>query len=237
MKNSNSTSTPLSVVMMGATGAVGKQTLKALLTIPALERLTTLGRRGITDLSDSRIHQHQIDIFNPHTYKQFLPGHQTAICTLGVGEPSKISKDDFVKIDKLAVIDFALECKKAGIRHFELLGSVGSNSKSSLFYLRTKGELVDELKALHFERLSIFQPSLLITPTNRYGFSQGLFLRLWPILKPLLLGPLRKYRGIAVDQLGRAMANNVLVSKKEVECLFWDDFNILAKMEGSPLEL
>ena len=229
MKKHNSTSSPVSVVMVGATGAVGEQTVKALLAIPDLERLTLLGRRSLPDRSDNSIHQHKISIFDPHSYRKLLPGHHTAICTLGVGQPSKISKDDFIKIDKLAVIDFASECKKAGIRHFELLGSVGANSNSSSFYLRTKGELVEELRALDFERLSIFQPSLIVTPTNRYGFSQAVALRIGPFLKPVLRGSLRKYRGISVELLGNAIAVNILGRKSGIEMLFWDDFQTLVK--------
>lgn len=206
---------PLSVVMLGATGAVGEQTVKKLLTIPALERLSLLGRRPLSGLSDpqSIVHQHQIDIFDASSYQHLLPGHHTAICTLGVGQPTKTSKADFIKIDKLAVLDFAIACKKTGIRHFELLASVGINANSSSFYLRIKGELVEELNALHFERLSIFEPSMILTPKNRYGLLQGLTLFLWPLLQPLLLGSLRKYRGIRVEVLGQAMALNILSSK------------------------
>ena len=220
---------PLDIVMIGATGAVGGNALQALLTYPKVSRITLLGRRSIPDISNSLVHQKEIDIFNPTSYLELLQGHTTAICTLGVGEPSKISKDDFVKIDKLAVIDFATACKKAGIRHFELLGSVGANSKSSSFYLRIKGELVDALKALNFERLSIFQPSMILTPTNRYGVSQGIILKIWPLLKPLLLGGLRKYRGVKVEILGKAIGANILSDKTGMETLFWDDFYKLTK--------
>ena len=229
MTKNNSTPSPISVVMLGATGAVGKQTVKALLAIPDLERLTLLGRRPLPELYNKSIHQHKISIFDPQSYRKLVLGHHTAICTLGVGQPSKISKDDFIKIDKLAVIDFASECKKAGIRHFELLGSVGANSNSSSFYLRTKGELVDQLRALDFERLSIFQPSLIVTPNNRYGFSQAFALRIVPLLKPVLRANLRKYRSIPVAVLGNAIALNILGSKSGIEMLFWDDFQTLVK--------
>ena len=215
---------PLSVVMLGATGAVGSHTARTLATIPQMERLTLLGRRSLSDISGNFVYQYNVDIFDPTSYLELLPGHQTAICTLGIGQPSKISKDDFVKIDKLAVLDFASACKKAGVRHFELLASIGADLNSSFFYLRTKGELVNELKALDFERLSIFQPSMILTPTNRYGLSQAITLCLWPILKPLLLGGLRKYRGIPVEVLGKAIAVNILSNKTGVEALCWDDF-------------
>jgi uncharacterized protein YbjT (DUF2867 family) len=229
MNNTDMNTSPLSVVMLGATGAVGGEALHVLLEISQVERLTLLGRKSILGISDDRIHQHKINIFDSNSYQELLSGHEVAICTLGVGQPSKISKEEFLEIDKTAVLDFAKACKKAGIRHFELLSSVGISSTSSSFYLRTKGELVDELKALDFERCSVFQPSMILTPTNRYGVAQGVMLFLWPLLKPILFGGLRKYRGITVEILGKAIAVNILNNKTGIEMLSWDDFQTLDK--------
>lgn len=225
----NTKSAPLSVIMLGATGAVGGEALKALLQQEQMKKLTLLGRRTIDSMSSSKVIQHKIDVLDPSTYQHLAQGHQTAICTLGVGQPSKVSKADFLKIDKQAVLDFAKVCKKSGVRHFELLASVGINSKSASFYLRSKGELVDALKALQFERLSIFKPSMILTPTNRYGFGQAVTLAIWPYLNPLLLGSLKKYRGIRVETLGKAMAQNIFSEKKGFESLDWGDFQQLTK--------
>ena len=214
----------LNIVMTGATGAVGGEVVKILLEMSQVAKLTLLGRRPVPNIAAKHIQQHKVDIFAPTTYTELLPKHQIAICTLGVGEPSKMSKEDFLRIDRQAVLDFAVACKKAGIQHFELLASVGIDAKSSSFYLRSKGELVNEIKALQFERFSIFQPSMILTPTNRYGFLQGVMLKTWPFLKPVLVGGLRKYRGIPVEVLGKAMAVNVLSPHKGVETLQWDDF-------------
>ena len=218
-----------SIVMLGATGAVGGQALKKLLTMPHVKQLSLLGRRAVEGLSSPIVAQHKVSIFDSSSYQEILPGHDTAICTLGVGQPSKVSKEDFLKIDKVAVLDFAKACKEAGVRHFELLASVGISSNSRSFYLRSKGELVDELKALHFERLSIFQPSMILTPTNRYGFSQALTLFIWPLIQVFLIGSLRKYKGIRVEQLGEAMALNIQGAKTGLEMLDWDDFQKLLK--------
>ncbi len=220
---------PLSVLILGASGAVGSHVLRWLVANPQIGSITSLGRRTISGFSIEKVRQKEIDIFDPKSYVELLPGHVVAICTLGVGQPSKMGKDEFVKIDKLAVIDFAKACKKAGIRHFELLGSVGANPNSSSFYLRSKGELVAALQVLDFERLSIFQPSMIITPTNRYGISQGILLRIWPLLSPLLLGGLRKYRGIQVASLGKAIAKNVLNPSKGFETLHWNKIRELAE--------
>ena len=219
MKENIKNTKSLSVVMMGATGAVGGEVVKEILKLSKIEHLTLLGRRVIPNISSSVVKQYEIDIFNINSYKKYLSDHNIAICTLGVGQPSKTTKENFLKIDKLAVLDFAKLCKEAGVTHFQLLASVGINSK---------GELVDELKELDFERLSIFKPSMILTPSNRYGFSQAITLRVWPWLKPIFFGRLHKYRGVKVEKLGKAIARNIVQEKIGVEELEWDDFQKLS---------
>jgi uncharacterized protein YbjT (DUF2867 family) len=218
-----------SIVMLGASGAVGTEALNTLLKLKNIKQLTLLGRNPISNINVDFVQQHKINISDTNSYSKYLDNHTTAICTLGIGEPSKASKEDFIKIDKIAVIDFATACKKAGIKHFELLASVGISPKSKSFYLRTKGELVEALKELNFERLSIFQPSMILTPTNRYGISQAITLKVWPLLKPLLIGGLKKYRGIPVNILGQAMAKNIFNKGEAYEILQWNEFYSIVK--------
>ncbi len=214
-----------SVVFMGATGAVGSAAFAQTQKSKKVSKILTLGRRPV-DLKHPPGHldQQTIDIHNPESYSGFLKGFDIAICTLGVGEASKVSKEEFIKVDKTAVLAFAKECKTHGVKHFHLLSSIGSNSSSWNYYLRTKGELNDELIKLNFESLSIYQPSMIMTPQNRYGFTQGVALKLWPKLDFVLRNKNRKYRGIKVDMLGKSIANNALVQKSGVEYLQYDDF-------------
>jgi uncharacterized protein YbjT (DUF2867 family) len=218
---------PQRVLMLGATGAVGGHALQALQTMP-VKQITSLGRRKVTGAVKDLVQQHLVDVMDASSYKALLPGHDAAICTLGVGEPSKVSFEAFVALDKDAVLSFARACKASGLRHFELLASVGIDANSRSRYLRTKGELVEALKSLSFERLSIFMPSMILTPTNRYGLSQAVLLKTWPLVTPVLQGPLRQYRGIAVETLGKAMAANLFKPGQGVEHLLWDDFLALA---------
>ena len=214
------------IIMLGATGAVGNHTALALSKLSSVKKLTLLGRRTVDNVIGKSIVQHEIDIFSPKSYEFLLNGHDTAICALGVGQPSKMSKEEFIKIDKNAVLDFASACKKAGVTHFELLSSVGASSASSSFYLRTKGELEQGLKELEFERLSLFHPSMIITPTNRYGLSQAIALSVMPLLDHLFWGDFKKYRSISSEKLGTAMAMNLFKNdfSKGVETHHWREF-------------
>ena len=216
-----------SIVFMGASGAVGSAALENILSFSGINKLLLLGRRKPNVADNRNLDQQIIDIADSTTYKGYINDFDTAICTLGVGEPSKISKDDFVKIDKTAVLDFAIVCKTNGVKHFQLLSSVGVSTSSRSFFLRTKGELIEALEELNFDRLSIFQPSMILTPTNRYGFSQAIVLKVWPMLDFMLQGKAQKYRGIKVDELGKAIANNILTTGAGTEYLQYDQFKSL----------
>ncbi len=222
-------SLPGSILILGASGAVGGAVLNTLSSHPQTRQLTLLVRRKLPGLKSPNTGQHIVDVFDPASYRHLLAGHHAAVCTFGVGESSKVSHEEFIRVDKTAVLAFASACKAAGVKHFELLSAVASNPQSPSFYLRIKGELNQALAAMNFDRLSLFQPSMILTPTNRYGVMQGITLAVWPKLQPALAGPLRKYRGIPVDQLGAAMANNLFTQGAGVEVLQWDEFVALAK--------
>jgi uncharacterized protein YbjT (DUF2867 family) len=223
----------LSVAVLGATGAVGGEALKALLRDPAVARVTTLGRRPAHPGGHPKLIEHVVDVALPASYEALLAGHDAAICTLGVGQPSGMSDEEFRRIDFQYVLDFAAACERQDVKHFSLLGAVGANPRSRYFYLRLKGELEAAIAKLGFERASFFRPSNIITPANRYGLAQALVLAVWPRLDPLLAGPLRKFRGIRVEELGRAIARNAAQpsggSGGRVEILYWDDFKRLGQ--------
>lgn len=218
---------PISVVMIGASGAVGGAVVRCLQTMPEVNRITLLNRRPL-DLSGDKINQHVIDPGAPESFRGLLTGHDVAICTLGVGEPSKASREEFLRIDHDMPLAFATECRAAGIDGFSLLSAVGSNPGSRIFYIRTKGALEDSLRALRFARLSLAHPSMILTPQNRYGVTQAVALAIWPWLDPLLAGPLRKYRGIKVGDLGTAIARDAVQPGPGERVLEWDAFTALA---------
>ena len=215
----------MKAIVLGSTGAVGTALTKELIAHPAITAVTLLVRRRHADpeISQSpRVTQHIVDVLHAESYESILAGHELAFSTFGVGEPSKISRDEFIRIDLTAVQAFAQQCKKLGIRHFSSLGAVGANPDSSLFYLKIKGQLEQSLISLTFPRLSLFRPSMIMTPENRYGLTQALSLRFYPYLDSLLVGRFNRYRSIKVGDLGRAMARNALKPQTAaVEILSW----------------
>lgn len=218
-----------SAVALGATGAVGREVVKALLASPAFSQVTILVRRplDIPVPDGKRLSQHVLDVFDAAAYEPLLAGHTAAFCTLGLGEPSKVNPAELRRVDVGGAEKFAAACRRQGVSHFSLLTSVGAKAKSSSYYLGIKGEIEAKVKALGFPRVSFFRPSLLVTPSNRYGALQGWLLKWFPRLEGALVGPLRIYRSIRVEELGTAMVRNAERTGMGVEILHWPEFKSL----------
>jgi uncharacterized protein YbjT (DUF2867 family) len=215
-------------VILGASGAVGGEVVRALLDSPIWEKVTTLGRRPVPlrpEENSRRLEQRVVDVADATTYEAFLAGHTDAFCTLGVGQPSKMSREEFRRIDFGFALEFAKACRRQGITRFVLLTAIGSNPHSALYYSRCKGELEEAVKLLGFEQVLFFQPSMILTSHNRYGILQAVVLKVWPWLNFVLIGPLRKYRGVSVRNLGRAMVRHAERNERPGARIFtWDDF-------------
>jgi len=229
-------------VLIGATGAVGRNVLDAVLHSPHFIAATTLGRRKLAAddplAASQKLTEHVVDLFAPDSYRDLLGGHDTAFCTLGVGQPSKVPEAEVRRIEIDCVLAFATACRQRGVHHFTLMTSVGADRSSRVKYLRLKAELEQAVADLGFARCTLARPSMLLTPHNRYGTSQGLLLAVWPRLDFVLAGPLRKYRGIDVQKLGQALVRNAERlappgrPAAPVEILEWDDFARLTAAAG-----
>lgn len=222
------------LVLIGATGAVGGHVLDAALRSPVYAGVTTLGRRPADTAADAptdKLTQHVVDVGEAASYRHLLPGHTDAISTLGVGEPSRMAFEDVWRIDVDYVVGFARACRDAGVERFSLMTSVGSDVASANKFLRLKGTLEARVRELGFPRLSLVRPSMILTPTNRYGVLSGIALTVWPGLHWAMQGRLRAFRGIRVDDLGRAIAldsaRGALTDGARV--LAWDELQAVLK--------
>jgi uncharacterized protein YbjT (DUF2867 family) len=217
------------LVLLGATGAVGRSVLAEALRSPAFETVRTIGRRpaevAAGEAPPGKLAQHVVDLEHPASYRALVAGQTAAICTLGVGQPTKSTREEVWKIEIDYVMGFAEACKDAGVRHFSLMTSVGADARARSYYLRLKGTQEARVTALGFERTSHFRPSMLLTPQNRYGATQAVLLAVWPKIGWMLAGPLRRFRGIRVEDMGRAMALNAACDGPGgVEIVEWDGF-------------
>ena len=191
-------------VIIGATGAVGKEILKEILGTEYYERIYVLGRNSISRLpEDDRLTKIVIDFENMRFDTSIL---DDADVFAALGTTIKIagSKENQRKIDVDYTVNFAKLCEEK-VRSFNVVSAIGANSKSKNFYNSLKGELEDKLKEMNLGTLRIFQPSLLISKREDKRFLEELFMKLAPIFQFVLKGKTKKYSPIEASLLGKVI--------------------------------
>lgn len=191
-------------VIIGATGAVGKEILKEILGTEYYERIYVLGRNSISRLpEDDRLTKIIIDFENMRFDTSIL---DDADVFAALGTTIKIagSKENQRKIDVDYTVNFAKLCEEK-VRSFNVVSAIGANSKSKNFYNSLKGELEDKLKEMNLGTLRIFQPSLLISKREDKRFLEELFMKVAPIFQFVLKGKTKKYSPIEASLLGKVI--------------------------------
>ena len=199
-------------VIIGATGAVGKEILKEILGGDFYERIYVLGRNSISRLpEDGRLTKIVIDFENMRFDTSIL---DDADVFAALGTTIKIagSKENQRKIDVDYTVNFAKLCE-GKVRSFNVVSAIGANSKSKNFYNSLKGELEDKLKEMNLGTLRIFQPSLLISRRDDNRFLEEIFMKVAPIFQFVLKGKIKKYSPIEASLLGKVIVRFVTENK------------------------
>ena len=193
-------------VIIGATGAVGKEILKEILGTEYYERIYVLGRNSISRLpEDDRLTKIVIDFENMRFDTSIL---DDADVFAALGTTIKIagSKENQRKIDVDYTVNFAKLCE-GKVRSFNVVSAIGANSKSKNFYNSLKGELEDKLKEMNLGTLRIFQPSLLISKREDKRFLEEIFMKIAPIFQFVLKGKTKKYSPIEASLFGKVIVH------------------------------
>ena len=201
-------------VIIGATGAVGREIVNEILRGEYYDRIYVLGRNSISKLpDDSRLAKIIID-FDNIDFDMDILENADVFASLGTTIKTAGSKENQRKIDVDYTVNFAKLCE-GKVRSFNVVSAIGANSKSKNFYNSLKGELEDKLKEMNLRTLRIFQPSLLISKRDDNRFLEEIFMKVAPIFQFVLKGRTKKYRPIEVSLLGKEIVRFACENKSE----------------------
>ena len=141
-------------------------------------------------------------------------------CCLGTTMKQARSREAFEQVDFHYPLHVASLAKKRGIPHFLVMSAIGA-SENRHFTIVVKGKNKD-LIAIDFPQLSIIRPSLLIGQRmeNRFG---KLGKALLTMLKPMLIGPLKRLRAMEAKRIAYGMMLVALYSPKAKVAIFTAD--------------
>ena len=207
-------------LVVGSTGLIGSSIITQLLekeeSVIALVRTDEASINPLLDF-------HKVNFDDLKFPNDFFSDIKDLFICLGTTIKKAGSEDAFQKVDVTYCKEIAKEAQQGGVTNLSIVTSVGSDSNSKNFYLKSKGLIERQILELDFESISIYRPGLLIGPRDEFRISEFIGQKISPFLiDPLLRGSLRKYRSINGDKLAKAMIN--LSGKEGVNYYYFDDF-------------
>ena len=200
-------------MVVGSTGLIGRSLVHQL--IEGGEPVMAL-TRGDQITSNSILEYVKVNFDALELNSELFSDIKDIYICLGTTIKKAGSKETFQKVDIQYCIDVA--------RNLSIITSVGSDSRSSNFYLKTKGLIEEQISDLDFDSISIHRPGLLIGSRKEARAGESIGQILYPFLvNPFLIGSLTKYRSIESEVLAKAMIR-LSGFKKGVNFYYFDDF-------------
>jgi uncharacterized protein YbjT (DUF2867 family) len=191
----------MKALIIGATGATGKDLVDELLNDPKVFAIVTFVRRS-SGLAHPKLTEILTDFDQLEAVSSAINGDVVFLC-LGTTLKQAGTKQRQWQIDYEIPAKFAELAKTNGVSSAVLLSAYGASAKSKVFYSQVKGKLEDQVESLAFYQFIIFRPGLLLRKgTDRFGelFAAGLlnFLN--------IMGLFRKFKPLPTKILAEKMA-------------------------------
>ncbi|MBF9222796.1 NAD-dependent epimerase/dehydratase family protein [Hymenobacter ruricola] len=190
-------------LLAGATGLIGSQLLPLLLQSERYAKVIVVGRRAVPTIHPKLVQvTTELDKLEAVRLKLIA---DDVFCCLGTTMRQAGSKEAFYKVDFLYVVKLAAVATANFASQLLVVSSLGADAESRLYYSRVKGEMEAAVRQTPFRAIHIFRPSLLLGARAQPRLGERLGGAVLGLLRPLLRGPLLKFRPVTGAAVAAAM--------------------------------
>ncbi|WP_430009574.1 NAD(P)H-binding protein [Methylophaga lonarensis] len=198
-------------IVLGATGAVGKQLVRQLSVRADISRVIVISRRDLVlsdEFAGADIAKLDLKVVDFQQLEQqvrsLIPADSLAFIALGTTQKQAGSQAAFRQIDHELAVAFARACKSAAVARLGVITAVGANVNSLSFYSRVKGEVERDIQALDLPSVFFARPSLLLGRPDDGRFAEKLA---YVVFRPLTPWLPKAIRPVSVQCVAAAMLN------------------------------
>jgi uncharacterized protein YbjT (DUF2867 family) len=201
----------LHALVLGATGATGKELVKLLLEDSNFSQVSLFIRRTI-DVDHEKLTIHKIDFTRLNEYNSLVEG-DVLFSALGITKQEAGGKKEQFLVDYTYQYEFAKMASENGVNHYSLVSSIGADKNSFFFYPKIKGALESSIKSLKFNKIHIFQPPSLIRQPELIRSGERYSINFLQVINKL--GFLKFLKPILVKDLAMKIINESLLNQIE----------------------
>jgi uncharacterized protein YbjT (DUF2867 family) len=187
-----------SIVLAGASGLVGRESLNLLLAAGAWSTVTALVRRALPDRGHEPPLRVAVVDFEHLDGAGHLLAADQVLCALGTTIRTAGSQAAFRRVDFDYPLQLAELALSHGAGHFLLVSSAGANARSRVFYSRVKGELEEAILRLGYRSVTIVRPSFLLGAREEFRPGEAIMKRVGFLLP-------RAYRPVQARSVAAAL--------------------------------
>ncbi|MCJ8348151.1 NAD(P)H-binding protein [Moritella sp.] len=196
------------VIIVGATGATGKQLMQQLLNDVTIENIYVVHYRPTPFEHQDKVTEIIIDLANFNDLEKSVDSDadiDCAYCCLGTTRKKAGSLAAFRQVDKDYIVNFGTWVVNHTTAQLHVISAVGANAKSASSYLQTKGETEQLLRQLPLSALYLYQPTLLHGKRDEFRLIEAVAYYPLAIISLLPFTLLKQQKPIAIEQLANAM--------------------------------
>jgi len=201
----------LHALILGATGATGRELVKLLLEDSNFSQVSLFVRRSV-DIDHEKITIYKIDFTRLNEYNNLIQG-DVLFSALGTTKKEAGGEKEQFLVDYTYQYEFAKMASKNGINHYSLVSSIGADKNSFFFYPKIKGALESSIKSLEFNKIHIFQPPSIIRQPELIRSGEQYSINFLQVMNKL--GFLKSLKPILVKDLAAKIIKESLLNQKE----------------------
>ena len=212
-------------VLFGASGFVGSYLLNELLDNIDYEEVIVVVRKDL-GVSHPKLRTLIGDFHSLPDLKNKIVADDVYI-TLGTTKKKTPKQKEYYQVDHDYPLLAAKIAQANGAKSVFLLTAIGANPQSSTFYIRTKGEVERDIRALKFDYTHIFRPSIIMGKRKENRPLEKIAIGIWSVINPLFVGKMNKYKGIAGKDIAEAMNSASKNQTERATVYHWEEMNAL----------
>ncbi|WP_179353890.1 NAD(P)H-binding protein [Winogradskyella vidalii] len=191
-------------IILGASGLTGFHILKSLIQDERYDTIKLFSRSKIEGITSLKVKQYIGNLLELEQFKADFIADEV-YCSIGTTKAKTPDKSTYKAIDYGIPVSAAKLAKANKIDTFLVVSAMGADKNSRVFYNRTKGEMEQDVQEQKVPNTYIFRPSLIGGDRNENRTLENIGLKLFKIIQPLFIGPLKKYKIVNASAIAKVM--------------------------------
>lgn len=198
-----------SIALVGGSGFIGSHLANALVAAGKSVRVATRRRARAAHLTMLPLDVIELDVFDPIELARFVEGADALVNLAGAlhGRRGNPYGPEFAKLHVELPSRIAAACEGKGVHRFVHLSAINADSNGPSMYLRSKGDGEKAVLAAAQLATTIFRPSVVFGPGDRFLNTFAALQRVFPVLP--LAKPDAKFQPVYVGDVVKAIVDTL----------------------------